>query len=207
MHTGHIIGMPVSFPLYGYQHHLSSVLSTGISGISSRRARFITGIRFDDLRRQTASVELSPFFHILRHTAISARRMVRVTIVIHHIICRAMRMDNRYRPHTRRLPVVHRNTTDRTEGRYLVPHPGHGVIRHHASHGKSRQVNPVTVDMATRVHGVDDDFQKTDIRHPADVPCFVKPFRINHHKLGRICHGIPSRLVTLVSCILLHAVQ
>ena len=118
-----------------------------------------------------------------------------------------MRMDDGYGTSAGRIAVVYGNTAHRTEGCNLITHPCHGMIRHHTAHGKTGQVHPVTVDMVTIVHRVDNRLQELYIHIAGYVPSLVDSIGIDHYELGRIGHGLPICLSFLIVGILVQSVQ
>ena len=197
----------MSFALYRNEHDLHTVFSTGIPGISGHRVRLIGGIRLNDLRSHVTAVKNCPLFHVIRYTSVSSVRMIGISIIIYHIIGCTMRMNDGYGTSTGRITVVYRYTAHRTEGRNLITHPCHGMICHHTAHGKTGQVHPVTVDMVTIVHRVDNRLQELYIRIAGYVPSLVDSIGIDHHELGRIGHGLPICLSFLIVGILVQSVQ
>ena len=79
------------------------------------------------------------------------------------------------------------------------------MVRHHTAHGKTGEIYPVTVDVVTVVHRVDNRLQKLYIRISGYIPSLIDAIGVNHHKLGRIGHGFPIRLSFLVIGILIHS--
>ena len=72
---------------------------------------------------------------------------------------------------------------------------------------KPDRYTPVTVDMVTIVHRVDNRLQKLYIRIAGYVPSLVDSIGIDHHELGRISHGLPICLPFLIVGILVQSVQ
>ena len=116
-------------------------------------------------------------------------------------------MDDGHGARARRLTVIHGDAAHRAEGGYLIAHLRHGVVGHHAAHGKAGQVHPVAVHVVAVVHRVDNRLQKLYIRIAGYVPSLVDSIGIDHHELGRISHGLPICLPFLIVGILVQSVQ
>ena len=202
-----VVGMPMPFALYRNKHDLHTVFPTGIPGISGRRPGLAGRIRLDDFRCQVATVKGGPFLHILGNAPVPAGGMSGIPFVVHHVVCRAMRMDDGHGARARRLTVIHGDAAHRAEGGYLIAHLRHGVVGHHAAHGKAGQVHPVAVHVVAVVHRVDNRLQKLYIRIAGYVPSLVDSIGIDHHELGRISHGLPICLPFLIVGILVQSVQ
>src|SRR5574344_1419508 len=103
-------------------------------------------------------------------------------------------------------------TRDRSKGGYFVCNNTHCKITDHAAHGKSSEVNSVTINLITFFHIINNSEEKLNIfircTLGIDIPCRKSRLHglwVYHSKTGSIRHLVPASIVVLVSWILIHS--
>ena len=162
-------------------------------------------------RRIFTTVRLGPSLRLRIGTLLFLIHTVEGTLpwfIVHHIVGITIGVDDRNR--TRRLGshVTDRVTGYRSTSGDLVRHIVRHRIGEHTSHGETRHVDTLQVDLVLGAHLLDDRLDEGDIRPiGTQVPRGSVRLRIDDEEFRRVGHLIPAGLLFLISYILPHTVS
>ncbi len=148
----------------------------------------------NDRRSGIALVELYPY---VKNTLNLIERA--------HIIARTMSMDDGNRTRSGGSGSPHRITADRGKSRNLIGDVVHAVVSKHATHGKTRQIYTVAVDIVQFSHLVYKLQNEIDVGPAGYIPGLIDTIRENRNELLLIGKSFYSHLPFLVVGVLIHS--
>ena len=123
-----------------------------------------------------------------------------------HIVTSTMNMQNRYGAHVSiGCSTTHGIAADRTEGCNEVGNLVHGMVREHAAHRKTTEIDAVAVYLMLGHHLVDNGLDEIDVTVAGSVPRFVYTIWEYHDELGSVTHCFHAHIVVL-ELVVLHPV-